>query len=252
MFKSSKTEKVADSPLTIDLQLFAEDEPIEPIDPVDPSDPVDPEPSNPEVQAEPPEVADPEPDKPVQDSSTNKAFQEMRHRIEAADRFAKSRGFESFEEMEVYAQQQELIDQGIDPATAQLQVQFNQLQQQIQQNSNMMRIQQDKAKLQGQKYFKDLEQDIDKMLAVNPSINVGLAFEFLKGKKMEELIAKESKAVQQRTLNNMNSKSHIKPDGKSTDNDFIDVDPDEFRIAKALNPKETIESYRAFKKSQRS
>jgi hypothetical protein len=244
---SSKTEKVADSPFKIDLQLFAEGD-----EPVEPSEPIEPEPSEPVDEAVTPDPADPEPAEPVQDHRTNKAFQEMRHRIEAADSFAKSRGFESFEEMEAYAQQQDLIDQGIDPATAQLQVQLNQIQQQMQQSSNMARIQQDKAKLQGQKYFKDLESDIDRMLAANPALDVGLTFEFLKGKKMEELIAKEAKAAQQRTLNNMNSKSHIKPDGKSTDNDFIDVDPEEFRIAKALNPKETIESYRAFKKSQRS
>lgn len=250
---SSKTEKVAESPFEIDLQLFAEDEPsgeptCEPSG--EPSEPTL-EPNEPDNKAVTPEPADPEPDKPVQDHETNKAFQQMRKQIQDTENFARSLGYSSFAELQQAQQQQAYIEQGYDPVSAQLQAQQDMLQNQLFDITNESRVTKEKSLLQGQKYFKELEPEIDTMLNADPRLNVEDCFNFLKGVKIDELVSKESKAAQQRTLNNMNSKSHIKPDGKSADNDFIDVDPEEFKMAKALNPKETLESYRAWKKSNR-
>jgi hypothetical protein len=113
------------------------------------------------------------------------------------------------------------------------------------------RIQQEKTSLQNQRFFKDLEPEIDATLKINPSFNVRDVFDYIKGRRMDELLAKETAAAKQRQLNNINGKSHIRSDGGSVDNDFTEIDPDEFKVAKALNPKETLESYRAWKKSQK-
>jgi len=101
MIQSRKMAEVAELPLKLNLQLFAEGdpEPTEPTEPIEPAsppaEPTEPqEPSEPtlepENKAEPPEAADPD-QKPRQDPDTNKAFQDMRHKVQEMDRQLKER-----------------------------------------------------------------------------------------------------------------------------------------------------------------
>jgi hypothetical protein len=153
--------------------------------------------------------------------------------------------------MEYAEQVKQFTDQGVDPVVAEMKIKQDRLEQQIAMQGHETRIAKEKASLQNQKYFKDLEPDIDAILSDNPSLPVKFIFNQVRGEKMDELLTKEAAAVKQKTLNNINGKSHIRSDGGSVDNDFTDIDPEEFKVAKALNPKETLETYRAWKKSQK-
>jgi hypothetical protein len=171
---------------------------------------------------------------------------------ERQDNFAKQFGYNTFEEMEYANQVQQYAQQNnVDPAIAEMKIKQDRLENMLAMQGHQTRIQQEKASLQSQRFFKDLEPEIDATLRVNPSLSVRDVFNYIKGQKMDELFTKEIAAAKQRQLNNINGKSHIRPDGGGADNDFTDIDPEEFKVAKALNPKETLESYRAWKKSQK-
>ncbi len=215
---SRKTEEVAETPIKINLQLFAEDEPAEIDTPVDSSEDIEPV----EEQAEEPEVAEPEPQ--VQSHEANRAFQEMRKRVDASENFARSLGYNSFEELQIAQQQQNYVNAGYDPAAAQLKAQFDILQSQVWEQNNRARIVEEKSKLQSEKYFKDLEPDIDKLLGVNPALSVEGCFKYLKGEKLNDLLAKETAATKQKTINNINSKSHLKTEGDGGKGDIGDID----------------------------
>jgi hypothetical protein len=140
------------------------------------------------------------------------------------------------------------VNQGYVPNLAAVQARQDKIENALALQGHQTRIQQEKASLQNQRFFKDLEPEIDATLAQNPSFSVKMVFDYIKGQKMDELLTKETAAAKQRQLNNINGKSHIRSDGGSVDNDSVEVDPEEFKIAKALNPKETIESYRLLSK----
>jgi hypothetical protein len=203
------------------------------------------------------EVADP---KPAQDKPTNDNYAAARREAESQakalkdrqDNFAKQYGYNTFEELEYAQQVRDYANQNnVDPAIAEIKVQQDKLVQQIALQGHQTRIQQEKASLQNQRFFKDLEPEIDATLRANPSLGVRDVFDYIKGKRMDDLLKKETAAAKQKTMNDINGKSHIRSDGGSVDNDSVDVDPEEFKVAKALNPKETLESYRAWKKSQK-
>lgn len=67
-----------------------------------------------------------------------------------------------------------------------------------------------------------------------------------------EILQKRTAAASQRTMNNINGKSHIKPDGGGIDLDNIKIDEEEFENAKGLNKKLTRDEWTKFKKTQRS
>lgn len=171
---------------------------------------------------------------------------------ERQDNFAKQYGYNTFEELE-YAQQVQQYSQqnNVDPVIAEMKIKQDKLESMLAMQGHQTRISEEKKLLQNEMYFKDLEPEIDATLRANPTLNVKDVYSFIRGVKMPELIKKQTAAANQRMMNNINGKSHIKPDGKSTDNDFVDIDPDEFKMARTLNPKETLESYRAWKKSQK-
>jgi hypothetical protein len=203
------------------------------------------------------EAADP---KPAQDKQTNDNFAAARREAESQakalkdrqDNFAKQYGYNTFEELEYAQQVRDYANQNnVDPAIAEIKVQQDKLAQQIALQGHQTRIQQEKTSLQNQRFYKDLEPEIDATLRANPSLGVRDVFDYIKGKRMDELLKKETAAAKQKTMNDINGKSHIRSDGGSVDNDSVDVDPEEFKVAKALNPKETLESYRAWKKSQK-
>lgn len=66
-----------------------------------------------------------------------------------------------------------------------------------------------------------------------------------------EIAEKRVKAAQQRQLNNINGKAHIKSDGASVDIDGVTFDPDEFKFAQQLTPGLTKTDWLKFKKSQK-
>jgi hypothetical protein len=171
---------------------------------------------------------------------------------ERQDNFAKQYGYSSFEEMEHAEQVRQYAQQNnVDPAMAEMKIKQDKLESMIAMQGHQARISEEKRSLQNEIFFKDLESEIDATLKADPSLSVKVVYEYIRGVKMPELMKKQTAAANQRTLNNINGKSHIKPDGKSTDNDFIDIDPQEFKMAQMLNPKETLDSYRAWKKSQK-
>jgi hypothetical protein len=96
-----------------------------------------------------------------------------------------------------------------------------------------------------------LEADIDALLTQQPGLPVELVFNVLKGEKMDELVKNSKKAAQQKALNNLGSKSHIKPDGKGTDVDVVKLDESEWNFYRKLNPKAKKDDYVKFLKSEK-
>lgn len=197
--------------------------------------------------------------KPVQSQDENAKYAAARREAETQakalkdrqDNFAKQYGYNSFEELEYAQKVKTMTDQGIDPAVAELKVKQEQLEQQIAFQGHQTRIQKEKSALQNQRFFKDLESEVDATLEKDPSLPVKMVFDYIKGQKIDELLAKETKAAQQRQLNNLNGKSHIKPDGSGVDIDTTTVDEDEWNFYHRLNPKAKKEDYAKFIKSEK-
>ena len=63
---------------------------------------------------------------------------------------------------------------------------------------NDLRIEREKAALKDKKYFKELEPEIDKVLKTNPSLSPKFVYEYIRGQKLEELIAGELTKAQQK------------------------------------------------------
>jgi hypothetical protein len=175
----------------------------------------------------------------------------MRGQVERAERLAKSLGFTSVEEMESEAQRQVYVNQGYDSQAAQRLAEMDTKMKDFETIKRESQIAREKAEVANEKFFKDLEPDIDKLLEANPGASVKDAYFYARGQKLDELLAKESKASSQKTLNQINSKSHIRGDGRGVDIDDIEVDPDEYKIAKTLNPNLTMEAYKKVKKTLR-
>jgi hypothetical protein len=226
-------------------------------EPAEPQEPIKEPVTEPVTPA--PSAKEPEPAEPARDLDKDRVAAAARREAESQakslkdrqDNFAKQYGYNSFEELEYAQQVKQYTDQGVDPAVAEMKIRQDKLEQQIAVQGHQTRIQQEKASLQNQRFYKDLEPEIDATLRANPSLGVRDVFDYIKGKRMDDLLKKETAAAKQKTMNDINGKSHIRSDGGSVDNDSVDVDPEEFKIAKALNPKETSESYRAWKKSQK-
>ena len=117
--------------------------------------------------------------------------------------------------------------------------------------NNRVRIAEEKIRLSSRPFFKDLEADIDALLTQQPGLPVELVFNVLKGEKMDELVKNSKKAAQQKALNNLGSKSHIKPDGKGTDVDIVKLDESEWNFYRKLNPKAKKDDYVKFLKSEK-
>lgn len=167
------------------------------------------------------------------------------------DNFAKQYGYNSFEELEQAHQQQQYQEKGYDPEMAAKLVQVDKMMAEMQEQKNKTRIIEEKSKLQTQPFFKELETEIDEILEQNPALPVPMVFDLVKGKNIEKLLSKQGKAATQKALNNLNSKSHVKPDGKGTDVDTIFVDESEWNFYRKLNPKANKEDYVKFLKSEK-
>jgi hypothetical protein len=174
---------------------------------------------------------------------------EMKSLKDKQDSFAKQFGYNTFEELEIAQQHQNYINQGYDPNLAKKLSEVDTIMKDLKNQQAKTKITEEKQKLYNKKYFKELEADVDEILNLNPSLSVEYVFNFVRGQKMDELMAKETKVATQRQLNNMSGKSHIKPDGKGIDTSTVKIDEDEFRFYKGLNPKATREEYAQFLKN---
>ena len=146
------------------------------------------------------EVADPKPAQTKEDNAAWKRARLAEEKTAKAEARAKKLGYSSFDEMEAELdrrEQEELYQQaGIqDPKVIDQILSNHPLMQQAQKQLIKSRIIEEKAALKDQKYFKDLEADIDATLAVNPNLSVKDVFVFIRGEKMEELVAKETKSA---------------------------------------------------------
>lgn len=200
-----------------------------------------------------------EPEKPVQSDDENKIAAAARRDAEAKlqqakaqqDQLAKELGYNNFDEVLAAQAQQKYVDQGYEPEQAHRMAQVEKHEADVQQKLNAVRVQTEKAELRNQKYFTQLEAEIDTYLQQIPDANVKAIYNMVKGEKMDELITQETKAAKQRALNNMNNKDHIKADGKGADVDSVFVDDEEFGYMKKLDPKITRAEYAKWKKQNK-
>jgi hypothetical protein len=187
---------------------------------------------------------------PVQSKEENAAFAEMRRRLEATESktsklekdyaiakkygseygiyseddisalYGASHGIYTLEQFEEVIEQENQRTQyqqsGIDPKTieqlVQKQLGSNPVIKQTQEYFTQVRIAQEKAALQGKKFFKELEPDIDKVLKANPNLPVDTIYNYLKGQKLEELLEKETKLVAGQAI-----ESHLNQSKRNTE-----------------------------------
>lgn len=185
-------------------------------------------------------------------AARRQAENEKRLAEQRMNQFARDLGYNSFEELEQVQAQQKYLDANPDytPEMAERMVRMDKLENEMRQRENQARIQSEKASLRNQKYFSEVEAELDQLLVDIPEANVQALFDMLKGRNMDKLIAQETKAAKQRALNSLNNKDHIKPGGKGVEGtNSVHVDPEEFKIAKSLDPKLTMNEYMKWKKN---
>ena len=104
------------------------------------------------------------------------------------------------------------------------------LEKRLLERENNARIAEEKTALRDKKYFTELEPEIDKVLSINPNLSVETVYKYIRGEKIEELLAKETAATKQRTLNQIGSKQHLKTEGDGEgDIDTVNIPTDTFR-----------------------
>lgn len=183
-------------------------------------------------------TADPKPTEQTADENAKyaaarrEAETQTRALSDRQNRFAKMYGYNTFEELEHAAQLQQYTNQGYSQAEADRIARLDTLEQRLMENVNKARITEEKATLKEQRYFKELEPEIDKVLSVNPNLNVEAVYKYIRGEKLDELLAKETAATKQKTLNQIGSKQHLSTEGDGEgDVDSVNV------------PAETLQMY---------
>jgi hypothetical protein len=174
--------------------------------------------------------------KPAQTPAENAAFADMRRRLEATEtrankiekdhtvarkygkeyevyseedisaKFGESHGIKTLEQFEAAIEQEKQRQQyeksGIDPKAIEKlledKLSNNPVIKQTQDYFNKARINEEKAALKDKRFFKELEPEIDKVLAANPQLSAKFVYEYIRGQKLEELIAGEITKAQQK------------------------------------------------------
>lgn len=169
------------------------------------------------------------------------------------DNFAKQYGYDSFEELEQAQQAQKYVDQGHTEEVAKQLASVDNLKKDLQQKVREAKIIESKAKLKDEPYFKEFEAEIDAVLNSNPhlDLDVKVVFDNIKGQNIDKIIKLNTKAAKQSTLNNLNSKNHIKADGKGIDASTVILNEAEWKMYKQLNPKGKKDDYIKFLKSEK-
>jgi hypothetical protein len=68
-------------------------------------------------------------------------------------------------------------------------------------------INQQKEALKDQKFFKELEPQIDALVAQHPQLSVEVAFKYLRGQKIDELLAKATEEAKKSTIADLQDKA---------------------------------------------
>lgn len=279
--QSSKMGKVAEFPLKLDLQWFADEPDIEELGNPDPDEPENVEweqfdsdkPKEDSEKTEQPEVVEPEPELVKQDHETNKAFQELRkakdaaeRQIKEADEWAKNTyghmGISSFKEY-----QQAVIDQQKREEYQEKGIDYDEVRK-IAKDEAENHPDVVKARQIEQKYainaeirslksaFPDVEVaeiddlgDLVGMLSKLPNwdsiqqkINKGYELkDAFELANRDDIAKRRVAAAEQEARNKLKSKDHLKPSGSAVADDSISV------------PQETLAQYRTiFKKELKS
>ena len=193
--------------------------------------------------------------KPVQSQEENAKYAAARREAEAqlkaiAERqnnFARMYGFNSFEEMEHAALLQQYTNQGYSPVEAEMKARLEVMEQRMAMRENNARIAEEKAALKDAKYFKELEPEIDRLLAANPALNVEAVYTYVRGKKLDELLTKETAATKQKTLNQIGSKQHLKTEGDGEgDIDTVNIPAETLQMYAdmGMSKKEAVAHYK--------
>jgi hypothetical protein len=197
-------------------------------------------------------------EKPKQDRDTNEQFKAARVAAEQQakalqakqDTFAKKYGYDSFEEMEQAQAEQEAEEQrqayqakGIDPDAVNELIESHPVFKQAQEITLKSRIATEKAAIATKPYFKELEADIDNILKVNPNLPVSAVYSYVRGEKLDELLAKSSSDATKRTIADIHDKkSRGLSDSSSegTNEDSYELTPEGQKMAAAFgnDPKE--------------
>jgi len=247
----SKVAGVADLPFKLNLQLFGEvDEPTNVEVPVDAVDVVEPnsEVENDESTVEDteetvtPEVVEPD-QKPKQDSETNKAFQEMRHKLQETERLAtrnteiarkfgaeygvfsdadiaskygQSHGIHTMEQLANQIQMEAYMEKGIDP---------DEIKQIVDNHPDLVQARKVAYEQNLMSNFNDLKSEYPDIVKQGEDISPEVWARWNNGQSglsltdaftlvnRKDILAKQQAAVKQANLNNLNSKNHMKPNG---------------------------------------
>lgn len=176
---------------------------------------------------------------------------QMKDLKDRQENLAKAYGYSSFDELELATSAKDYIDKGYDEEFAIKMAKLDNLNKAAEEKLNSARISEEKATLKEKPYFKEYEKEVDEILTHNPNLPVELVFKLVKGENMDKILESKGKAIAQKTLNNINGKSHIKADGKGADIDTTTVDEAEWKFYQRLNPKAKKEDYAKFIKSEK-
>jgi hypothetical protein len=189
--------------------------------------------------------------KNVQTQQENAAFAEMRRKIEsyepivqkatkyesALQKAARITGYESVdayleavENAEKEAEAKQYQQAGTDPKAIEKLLNEHPVIKQTQDYFNKARIAEEKAALKDKKFFKELEPEIDKVLASNPTLSPKFVYEYIRGQKLEELMSGELTKAQQKgaedTLN-QSKRTTESSDAPAVDEKTLDFTADE-------------------------
>ena len=189
--------------------------------------------------------------KPVQTQQENAAFAEMRRKIEsyepivqkatqyesALQKAARITGYESVdayleavENAEKEAEAKQYQQAGADPKAIEKLLNEHPVIKQTQEYFNKARIAEEKAALKDKKFYKELEPDIDKVLASNPTLSPKFVYEYVRGQKLEELMSRELTKAQQKGAEdfvNQSKRGTESSDTPATDERTLDFTADE-------------------------
>lgn len=195
--------------------------------------------------------------KPKQDRDTNEQFkaarvkaeQEKQHIIDEREQDAKDAGYESYAEMQAYIkaerarrEREHYVSQGIDPDAVNELIGNHPIVKQAQEITLKSKIATEKAAISSKPFYKELEADIDKILAVNPNLPVEAVYSYVRGEKLDELLSKSTSDAAKRTIADIHDKKSrgLSDSGDSGGEDAVELTAEGKRMAAAFgnDPKE--------------
>jgi hypothetical protein len=137
---------------------------------------------------------------------------------------------EAVETAEKEAEAQQYQQAGADPKAIEKLLNDHPVIKQTQDYFNKARIAEEKAALKDKKFYKELEPEIDKVLASNPTLSPKFVYEYIRGQKLEELIAGEITKAQQKGAEdfvNQSKRGTESSDAPAVDEKTLDFTADE-------------------------